>query len=84
MKRFPNLDALRFIAAALVVIGHTEQKKGYLNFKSYFTHFPEVFQLSELSVTFFFVLSGFLITYLIINDIEKQKYSIKTFYKKRI
>lgn len=67
-----------------MVVGHTEQKKGYLDFKSYFTAFPELFQLSELAVTFFFVLSGFLITYLIVNDIEKSEFSVKLFYKKRI
>lgn len=67
-----------------MVIGHTEQKKGYFDFKSYFTALPELFQLSELAVTFFFVLSGFLITYLIVNDIEKSEFSVKLFYKKRI
>lgn len=66
------------------MIGHLEQKKGYLDFKSYYTHFPELFQLAELSVTFFFVLSGFLITYLIVNDIDRKTYSIRAFYKKRI
>ncbi len=84
MKRFPNLDALRFFAAAVVVIGHTEQKKGYLGLKSYFAQFPELFQTSELAVTFFFVLSGFLITYLIVTDLEKNRFSLKLFYKKRV
>ena len=80
---FNGLNALRFFAASLVVIHHAEQirsKNDLFNLKSY-----SFFNNGGLAVTFFFILSGFLITYLLL----KEKYntgdiSIKKFYLRRI
>ena len=84
IKTLPNLYALRFIAAAMVVIGHAEQSKGHVGLKSYFTAFPALFQIGPLFVTFFFALSGFIITYIAIHDFSTQNFSIVDFFKKRI
>ena len=81
---FPNLNALRFIAAAMVLIGHTEQIKGFHDFKCYFHEFPFIFQGGHLAVIFFFVLSGFLITHIIKTKLSTDKFSVSNFYKKRV
>lgn len=67
---FPNLNGVRFIAALSVMIFH---------------YFGTAISFGHLGVVLFFVLSGFLITYLLIE--EKEKYtsiSIKNFYFRRI
>jgi len=77
----PNLNSLRFIAALLVLIGHVNaglQWNGYKSSNSF------VFEFAPLSVVFFFVLSGFLITYLLLHEKEKREISVKKFYLKRI
>ena len=43
-----------------------------------------IFRFPELSVVFFFVLSGFLITYLLLNEKEKREISVRAFYIKRV
>lgn len=81
-----GLDGLRGIAALLVVLGHVELlKKSFGLSNVYDGGGPFFIYLGSLSVTFFFVLSGFLITFLLIK--EKEKYdtiSIKKFYIRRI
>ncbi|MDA9120611.1 acyltransferase [Flavobacteriales bacterium] len=81
---FPNLNALRFIAASMVLIGHTEQIKGFHSYKCYFLKFPFLFQGGHLAVIFFFVLSGFLITHIIKTKLNSDKFSVSNFYKKRV
>ncbi|MFM1876175.1 MAG: hypothetical protein RL266_1912 [Bacteroidota bacterium] len=81
---FPNLNALRFIAASMVLIGHTEQIKGFHGYKCYFHQFPWLFQGGHLAVIFFFVLSGFLITHIIKAKLLENNFSVSNFYKKRI
>lgn len=78
---FPNLNSLRFFAAATVILSHVEQYKGY--FGQPYIHFPV--DWGGLAVTLFFVLSGFLITYLLL--VEKKLYgtvSVRSFYVRRI
>lgn len=82
---FPGLDPFRFFAAFLVVIYHIEEAK-LLDF-GLSNSFPNTFIkfIGPVAVTFFFVLSGFLITYLLLG--EKEKYStvsIKQFYLRRV
>jgi peptidoglycan/LPS O-acetylase OafA/YrhL len=81
---FPNLNALRFIAASMVLVGHTEQIKGFHNYKCYLHEFPFIFQGGHLAVIFFFVLSGFLITHIIKTKLNSNKFSVSNFYKKRV
>ncbi len=81
---FPGLNGLRFIAAFIVVICHVEQRKMDLGFANFFDQY--FFQnAAGLGVTLFFVLSGFLITYLLL--VEKKTYGkigLKNFYIRRI
>ena len=68
---FPGLNALRFIAAYLVVMHHSEtirKKYGLLNLQSF-----SLFRNGSTAVSFFFVLSGFLITYLLLKEYQKKK-----------
>ena len=80
---FSGLNALRFFAAYFVVLHHGETiraKLGLPNFNDY-----SFFQNGAIAVSFFFVLSGFLITYLLLTEIEKtETVSLRKFYWRRI
>jgi peptidoglycan/LPS O-acetylase OafA/YrhL len=80
---FSGLNALRFFAASLVVIHHAETIRLKFNLPN-LKHFS-FFQNGMLAVSFFFVLSGFLITFLLISEIERtQTVSIRNFYVRRV
>ena len=81
---FPNLNALRAIAALLVLIHHAEQFKDVFKLDNYW-NIPFIQVIGKLGVVLFFVLSGFLITYLLFNE-EKysNKINIKSFYIRRV
>lgn len=82
MKHLKGLDTLRAIAALIVVWSHIELIKEW-NGISRINFF--LFPNAHYSVTLFFVLSGFLITYLLIREIEKYKtLSFRKFYIRRI
>lgn len=82
---FPNLNGLRFLAAFLVIIHHLEQIKSIYNINSYFWSVPFVGLIGKIGVILFFVLSGFLITYLLLTEEHIYKnISIKKFYIRRI
>lgn len=81
---FPNLNTLRFLAATMVVIFHIELYKKFYGLPNLF-HLPFFHIVGKLSVVLFFVLSGFLITSLLLNEIEKhKKINFKNFYLRRI
>ncbi|MBL7910347.1 MAG: acyltransferase [Bacteroidia bacterium] len=83
---FENLDSLRFLAALTVVISHCQ-----INFNYVFSnkvlqilhlHF---FKNGSLGVNFFFVLSGFLISWLLLMEKEKRNtVDLINFYKRRV
>ncbi len=83
IKHFNGLNSLRFIAAFLVLIHHAEQirlKYGMFNLKQI-----SLFNNGGVAVSFFFVLSGFLITYLLILEKTSQDtIYVKKFYMRRI
>jgi peptidoglycan/LPS O-acetylase OafA/YrhL len=83
IKFFQGLNALRFIAAYLVVIHHAEQirlKYGLFNLKEF-----TIFNNGGIAVTFFFVLSGFLITFLLLKEEKKTgDISVRNFYIRRV
>lgn len=84
---FENLDGLRFLCFMLVFFYHsfhtefTEIK----NTKYYYFIKKGVFGNGNLGVNFFFVLSGFLITYLLIREKNlKGKINVPFFWLRRI
>ncbi len=82
-KYFPNLNALRFIAASMVVVFHIELYKSFYNIPNLF-HLPFFKIVGKLSVVLFFVLSGFLITTLLLNEYKMHgKINFKNFYLRR-
>lgn len=82
---FPNLNTLRFFAAFLVVICHIEQFKLIFSLPNIFTEKSFAFVIGKVGVVLFFVLSGFLITYLLLaEEYVSSTISIKSFYMRRI
>lgn len=80
----PGLHGLRFFAAFSVFYSHLEQGKGWMGYGE-LLGFPLAPGLGSDGVTFFFVLSGFLITYLLL--IEQQTtgtINVPNFYKRRL
>ncbi|GAB3741502.1 hypothetical protein GCM10027594_21200 [Hymenobacter agri] len=81
---FPNLNGLRFLAVLLVVIDHAEGLRADYGLSNYW-YVPAIPLLGQLGVDLFFVLSGFLITYLLLA--EKQKLGtidFRAFYLRRM
>lgn len=69
MKYRADIDGLRAIAVLLVVFNHV----GW-----------SLFSGGYIGVDVFFVISGYLITSLLVKDISEKKFSIAQFYKKRV
>ena len=81
---FKNITGLRFIAAAFVIVDHTEQARSVFELNN-FWKVPGIYALGDKAVTLFFVLSGFLITFLLLNEKNVTgNISIKDFYVRRI
>lgn len=77
----PGLNGLRALAACSVILAHVGENfvQNGLFQSSYFGTF------GGYAVTVFFALSGFLITYLLLKEIEKKsKIDVKKFYVRRI
>jgi len=82
---FPSLNGVRFIAASLVFVHHfiaidfVRKKTGYNMESSFFS------PMGGTGVTLFFVLSGYLITYLLLTEYKvENKINIKDFYIRRL
>src|SRR5450631_3726661 len=65
----PDIDGLRAIAVMLVVNFHA---------------FPEAMPGGFIGVDIFFVISGFLITGIIVRELDRQRFSLPGFYVRRI
>lgn len=83
---FPNLDGLRFVAFLLVFVNHAASTLGFQTSNSLVNDIRTKFLLvGDLGVNFFFVLSGFLITYLLLKEKEQNtKINIRFFYLRRV
>ncbi|WDZ97913.1 acyltransferase family protein [Herbaspirillum sp. WKF16] len=68
-KYRPDIDGLRAVAVGSVVIFHA---------------FPEWFAGGFIGVDIFFVISGFLISLIIFNNLEHGRFSIVDFYVRRV
>lgn len=88
---FPNLDGLRFVCFFMVFLFHINKSvtENYVAHQQevpgFFKVFSMLFQNGNLGVNFFFVLSGFLITFLLIKEKEfTGKIHVGNFYVRRI
>ncbi len=79
-RQIPSLDGLRGTAIALVIFGHacaTHLAPAFLDR-------PFLTSLGNVGVRLFFVISGFLITTLLLRDIEQHgQIRLRTFYLRR-
>jgi peptidoglycan/LPS O-acetylase OafA/YrhL len=84
---FENLDGLRFLCFLSVFFYHSfDTRFDYIR-ESNVYHFVKqgIFQNANLGVNFFFVLSGFLITYLLIEEKTRNGYiDVTKFWARRV
>jgi peptidoglycan/LPS O-acetylase OafA/YrhL len=83
---FKNLDSIRFFAALMVFLQHgISNSYQYLGLENtVLGRILDVISAGDTGVSIFFVLSGFLITYLLISEHElNQKVDVKKFYIRR-
>lgn len=80
MKRFPSLDGLRAISIALVLLNHVAGARYFLPASV----LAPLGDLGNFGVRIFFVISGFLITSLLLAELAKtNRVSLKKFYIRR-
>ena len=85
VKYFKGLDTLRAVAALVVIWGHIELLKRRENLPNLLDQDGFGVPSGHIAVILFFVLSGFLITYLLINEKENTgSISFKKFYMRRV
>ena len=76
---FKNLNSVRFIAAALVLVHHIEQLKGLASYP-----YHSWYVLGKTGVILFFALSGFLITSLLLEEQHQTgRVHLRKFYVRR-
>jgi peptidoglycan/LPS O-acetylase OafA/YrhL len=83
---FPNLDGLRFFSFFLVFLAHSFSADNLAIREAGWYKLIKIrmFSDGDIGVSFFFVLSGFLITYLLIKEKELiGRINIKSFYVRR-
>ncbi len=84
--RIPSLNGWRAVAILLVLISHAHLTRGF-PLELFSLKYPLVYFLQTLGllgVRLFFVLSGFLITHLLLKEAEKNgRVSLKSFYIRR-
>src|ERR1043165_2844745 len=79
---FGGTDVLRFICAAGVIFHHSSFMLGE---KGAHTHAEKIFQFAgSFFLDVFFVISGFLITLILMRELQAGVFSIKNFYIRRI
>ena len=77
-KRIPSLDGLRAISIAMVILGHMGGTRGFP------WKIPFYDQYANFGVRIFFVISGYLITSLLLKEHAKNGFiSIRKFYLRR-
>ncbi len=83
---FPNLEGLRFFAFFAVFLHHVVSTLGFNPSSEKYSFIRSHFlKNGDLGVSFFFVLSGFLITYLLLKEKDLSgKINIKHFYLRRM
>jgi peptidoglycan/LPS O-acetylase OafA/YrhL len=80
---FRGLDSLRFLAALFVIIGHIPMNQGSAGLPN--PAWGAFFFRGASAVAFFFTLSGFLITYLLLEEHRRTgTIAVKSFYLRRV
>ena len=75
MKRIPSLDGLRAVSISLVVVGHWMELRYHSDVAGAF---------ANLGVRIFFIISGYLITTLLLKEYEKSStIQLREFYVRR-
>ena len=79
--RLPGLDGLRALSILLVILIHTVQRRSITHAVPFIAY---VFSNGAMGVLIFFVISGYLITTLLLREREKTgRVSLKRFYIRR-
>ena len=79
-SRIPSLDGLRAISILLVILAHLSGNPGFVDFGPLLAN-----AMGDLGVRTFFVISGFLITSLLLKDkAEHGRIRLRDFYVRRI
>lgn len=82
-KHFAGLDGLRFISITFVVLHHLFTFKTNFGFVNY--DYPILWLIGFYGIQFFFMGSGFLITYLLLSEYKNYgTISLKHFFLRRI
>jgi peptidoglycan/LPS O-acetylase OafA/YrhL len=84
-----GLNGLRALASLAVVFSHTTMGLHYFGLNQFYLgKYPDgsvvTTLLSGFGVSIFFTLSGFLITFLLLNEKQTKEISVKNFYMRRI
>lgn len=78
--RIESLDGLRGFSVLLVILGHVAATNGAPEF----SHVPAITSLGNVGVRFFFLISGFLITTLLLRERDEVgTISLRNFYWRR-
>src|SRR5262249_49003975 len=80
VRRIPSLEGLRAISILFVLFAHLAGSPGFPVSR----HAGQVIEFGELGVHVFFVISGFLITGLLLQEVERHgRISLGNFYLRR-
>jgi peptidoglycan/LPS O-acetylase OafA/YrhL len=86
-EKLPSINGLRALSVAMVIIGHlgyTGLYSGIYNYR-YVRAGMDFVRDGGLGVSMFFILSGFLITRLLLNEEQTQSYiNLRNFYMRRL
>ncbi len=79
-SRIPSLDGLRAVSIGLVLVAHGVSTRGV----PAVLDIPALTSLGNVGVRFFFVISGFLITTLLLRDVDRHgRVRLSAFYTRR-
>src|SRR5215471_14081758 len=77
-KRIPSLDGLRAVSIGMVLLGHLDGVRDFPRALYHLTHF------ANFGVRVFFVISGYLITHLVLKEQSKTgRIDLAEFYRRR-